>query len=308
MQPLQTAHGEWSLRAGFIVKIEQSGATHYGEVAPIADFGSETAAAAAEFLSRRARQADLSVPAELPCCGFALSAGQLPAAERRSYGLAGLLPAGEGVFAAAEQKVAAGFEVLKWKIGVEPLAQELGRLALLLAVLPPAVRLRLDANAGLSAEELAGWLAALAPHRARIEYLEQPLAVGQEPAMAAQMQASGIAIALDESLNGAGGAHWLQAWEGPLVVKPALMGPVPQLLQRLRPLAPRVVLSSVFETRIGLENALALADQLPGLNCALGFDTGAAFDDALNFTHSGPRIERGSYQPQALWNSLPPSS
>lgn len=309
LQPLQTAHGAWSLREGFIVEIQhEDGVRHYGEVAPIPDFGSETLAAAADFLSWRVQQPDLAVPAELHCCGFALSVADLPAAPQRSYALAGLLPAGERMFALAEQKVAAGFEVLKCKIGVEPLAQELARLQQLLATLPPAVRLRLDANAGLSAEALAGWLAALAPHRERIEYLEQPLSVGQEPAMAAQMQASGIPIALDESLNGAAGAHWLQAWDGPLVVKPALMGPLPQLLPRLQPLASRVVLSSVFETRIGLGNALSLADQLPDLNFALGFDTGAAFDDALNFTHRGPRIEPATYQPQTLWNSLPPLS
>ena len=311
LKPLRTAHGEWSLREGFIVQIQQNGEIHYSEVAPIPDFGTETLAAAREFLEQRSRDTTLVVPLELPCCGFGLSAVEPSAAEQRSYAIAGLLPAGAAVIAAAEQKVAAGFEVLKLKIGVEPVTVELELLQLLLERLPAQVHLRLDANGGLNATQLAQWLELLAAHPAQIEYLEQPLPVGQEAEMAAQMQASGVAIALDESLNGPAAETWLQNWAGPLVIKPALMGDLAQQIERLQPVAARVVLSSVFETRIGLEMALRLADQLPDLKYALGFDTVAAFCDGLNFSQLGPQIKpshRSTYDPQKIWNRLPPLS
>jgi O-succinylbenzoate synthase len=312
LKPLRTAQGEWSLREGIIVRMEQQERIDYGEVAPIADFGSETLSAAREWLQRCGPGAGWPESAEwaqLPCCGFALSAADLPAAALRTYAVAGLLPAGAAVLARAVAQVAAGFRVLKWKIGVEPLARELELLGQLMQQLPPQVRLRLDANGGLCPAELTLWLAALAAYGARVEYLEQPLPVGQEPEMARQMQASGVAIALDESLNGPLAHFWLADWSGPLVVKPALMGRLPEQVERLRPVAARVVLSSVFETRIGLEGALRLADQLPHLNYAIGFDTGAAFDDGLGLASIGPQIEpatRTMYDPEKIWNQLPP--
>lgn len=311
LKPLRTAHGEWSVREGFIVQIEQNGEMYYGEVAPIPDFGTETVASAHEFLEQRGRDSALAVPVELPCCGFGLSAVEPSTAQPRSYEIAGLLPAGAAVLAAAEAKVAAGYTVLKWKIGVELVAVELELLRQLLERLPSQLRLRLDANGGLNVAQLAQWLEALAAHPAQIEYLEQPLPVGQEAEMAAQMQASGVPIALDESLNGPAAKTWLQNWAGPLVVKPALMGSLAQQVRNLQPVAARVVLSSVFETRIGLEMALRLADQLPDLKYALGFDTVAAFDDGLNFSQIGPEITpslRSTYDPQKIWNQLPPLS
>ena len=45
------------------------------------------------------------------------------------------------------------------------------------------------------------WLQALSAHRHRIEFMEQPLAIGMEESMADAMQQFGIAIALDESLT-----------------------------------------------------------------------------------------------------------
>ena len=118
---------------------------------------------------------------------------------------------------------------------------------------------------------------------------------------------SRVPIALDESLNGASGARWLAEWDGPLVVKPALMGDCAALLQCLRPMADRVTLSSVFETAVGLQNALCFADQLPGYKQAIGFDTLAAFTDSLMPFSSAPVIgagERAQLVPETIWNQL----
>jgi O-succinylbenzoate synthase len=126
----------------------------------------------------------------------------------------------------ASEKVLQGYETFKWKIGVEPVEAEQAIFGELATRLPEGARLRLDANGGLSVECLESWLSFLQAHRGRVDYLEQPLAVGEEAVMARCSEASGIPIALDESLHGADGLRWLEAraWPGPLVVKPALAG------------------------------------------------------------------------------------
>lgn len=306
-QPLRTARGEWALREGFLLRVETDAGVGYGEVAPIPEFGSETLAAADAFLQRLARDPGLEVPDELPCCAFALSAA-LHVAEhpKQDYPVSALLPAGAAAVRIAEEKTETGYRNLKWKIGVEPIAKELVTCRSLLESLPSGVKLRLDANTSLSLDGLERWLGLLADFPATVDYLEQPLPCGEEATMAETMESSGVPIALDESLNGSGGARFLEpgAWAGPLVVKAPLMGDVALLRAKLTPIAGQVVFSSVFETGIGLENALALADALPEMERPVGYDTVGAFDDGLNHMQPASAIcaaDRQNYNPGSLW-------
>jgi len=126
--------------------------------------------------------------------------------------------------------------------------------------------------------------------------------------MAGYAESFGVPIALDESLNSAAGCQWLSEWSGPLVVKPALMGDIGALVERLRPVAERVVISSVFETAVGLENTLRIADQLPDYNRAIGFDTLAAFADGLSSQKSAPiisAVDCARLTPEMIWKQLP---
>jgi O-succinylbenzoate synthase len=118
---------------------------------------------------------------------------------------------------------------------------------------------------------------------------------------------SGIPIALDESLNGVAGDRWLRDWEGPLVVKAALMGDPNRLIARLRPRASQVVLSSVFETGVGLANTLQVADALPEINQPIGFDT-SNFGDMLNLSLTQPVLSlegQARIPTKELWKQLP---
>ena len=81
---------------------------------------------------------------------------------------------------------------MKWKIGVEPIANEINIARSLFDSLPPSVRFRFDGNAGLANCELERWLEFLIPYRERVDFIEQPLACGQEAAMGDYMEASGI--------------------------------------------------------------------------------------------------------------------
>ncbi len=313
-RPLVTAHGEWAFREGFILRSEQGEAVRYAEVAPLPDFGTETVSAAADLLEQLVRDTDLPIPETHPCCAFARSALEAGMGARasgdHSYAVAGLLPAGRAALGVLDAKLAAGYTTLKWKIGVFGLAEEIAIAGELLARLPAGAQLRLDANGGLTVSELEQWLEALGLARHLIEFIEQPLPPGAEADMAERAAAWGIPIALDESLNGPQGRHWLVpgAWAGPLVIKPLLMGPMPELLARLGVVADQLVLSSVFETRVGVQNMLGLAAQLPRNSFALGFDTREAFDDGFSVLGTGPRLPSAAITPadlHELWNALP---
>ena len=312
-KPLQTARGEWFLREGFVLRAESDFGVGYGEIAPIPEFGTETIVQACAFLDQLVDAPDLVEDAAklagLPCCAFGLSAALAGRASvpARDYRVAGLLPAGSAALAQVATKLDSGYRTFKWKIGVAPVDVEQALFRELVAQLPMGARLRLDANGGLSVAALQDWLSMLQDFSEVVEYIEQPLPVGQEAKMSRFAAASRVPVALDESLNGASGTRWLAEWDGPLVVKPALMGDCAALLQCLRPMADRVTLSSVFETAVGLQNALCFADQLPGHKLAIGFDTLAAFTDSLMPFSSAPVIgagERAQLVPETIWNQL----
>jgi O-succinylbenzoate synthase len=317
VRPLRTAHGEWEVREGFIVRLETEKAVGYGEIAPLPDFGTETVERAQNFLQQWAADS-IIMPSGLPCCTFALTSAmqqikQPVSPDKRDYTVAGLLPAGPDALDAAKKKMAEGYTTLKWKIGVRSVESESAILDDLLALLPEGVMLRLDANGGLKKSGLESWLEALSPYPDKVEYLEQPLPPGEERLMAELSRASGTPIALDESLNMPDRERWLVpgAWAGPLVIKPLLMDNISPLLEQLRPLAGQLVFSSVFETGIGLYQALDLADGLQGINHAIGFDTITAFDDDLSGLAPGPLFratKRVNMDLEAIWNQLPPSN
>lgn len=298
VRPLRTARGEWALREGFIVRVECDSKVGYGEIAPIPEFGTETIETAETYLQGLAGsdefQENVADLIGLPCCAFGLSVAKKsgrPAA-KRDYAVAALLPAGRAALKHVNSKAEQGYTTFKWKIGIDSVAEEQAVFLKLLLQLPPKSKLRLDANGGLSGEALKSWLKLLQEYLPQVDYLEQPLPVGQEALMAEFAEFFQVPIALDESLNGSEGNLWMEAgaWPGPLVVKPALMGESGALVERLQPVAEQVVFSSVFETVIGLENALCLADQLPKLKRAIGFDTLDTFADDLMPLNSGPAI------------------
>ncbi|HAV14277.1 MAG TPA: o-succinylbenzoate synthase [Opitutae bacterium] len=318
-EPLRTGHGTWTEREGFIIRIEESGQIGYGEVAPIPEFGSETLQTAYNSLLRLAANPEAAIPQSAPCCRFGVSSafemaknvGVDESSLGVKYEVSALLPAGKKAIGTLQNKIKQGYLNFKWKIGVEPVFAELNRLQELVEIMPKGAQLRLDANGSLDLETLQRLLVAIAPVVDKIEYVEQPLAVGHESVMAEMMAASGVSIALDESLNGEAGCDWLERWQGPLVVKPALMGDVSQLLCRLKPVADRVILSSVFETGVGLHNAFTLGNRVGASQRAVGFDTLEPFDDALQPMKPAPVLDsqQCSFMDlENIWKTLNQSS
>ena len=181
LQPLRTARGEWAVREGFILRRAGPAGVSYAEVAPIPEFGSESVTAAGAFLNRLLDDPALRPGPELPCCAFAVSAASDQSAlPTRSVPLSGLLPAGEAALDRLPHKLRAGFGCFKWKVGVEPADREQELFALLCEQLPVGARIRLDANASWQQDTLRSWTDFLTGYQEYVDYIEQPLPVGQE--------------------------------------------------------------------------------------------------------------------------------
>ncbi|HLP26376.1 MAG TPA: o-succinylbenzoate synthase, partial [Acidobacteriota bacterium] len=83
--PLRTAHGRWTEREGLLLRTEsEDGPVRYGEVAPIAWFGTETIEEAREVCAklgdRLSLEAIAAVPERMGAVRFAL-ASVMPDAE-----------------------------------------------------------------------------------------------------------------------------------------------------------------------------------------------------------------------------------
>ncbi|MFP4165739.1 MAG: o-succinylbenzoate synthase [Opitutales bacterium] len=316
--PLQTARGLWTVRRGFIVRIERNGRAGFGEVAPLPESGTETMPEAEDCLRRLAEgSVSFDEPGlfkDRPCCAFGVSGAIRDLVEERRgksrrYEVAALLPAGNDMLEAAASKRRLGYRVFKWKIGVLPADNELQLFRALQDMLSGGERLRLDANGGLSEKDLARWLELSEAESDILEYIEQPLPPGKEGRMSEMATASGVPIALDESLHGPDGWRWLKpgAWPGPLAIKPALGGDWRKQLERLTPVADLLVFSSAFETPVGLIDTLALADALPLSSRAFGFDTLNACTDDFSEASAAPRLSSdmdGLLSSGQIWNQL----
>jgi O-succinylbenzoate synthase len=291
--PLRTHHGLWQRREGIHLTLTaETGMIGQGEIAPLPAFGSETLAQALEFCQQLPATIDTdtiaAIPDTLPACQFgfetAIAAPPDPKTARAIATLtySGLLPAGKSSLQTWPTLWQQGYRTFKWKIGVDPIAQELAIFEQLLTALPTGAKLRLDANGGLTPTAARLWLETcdrLPQPAAAIEYLEQPLPPDQFEAM--QTLTFQTPIALDESVAN---LAQLQAchdrgWRGVIVIKPAIFGSPARLRQFCQTHSIDAVLSSVFETEIGQAAGLRLAAELGNRDRAMGYGIAHWFDD-----------------------------
>lgn len=289
-RPFPTAVGMWLEREAWIVRIRDAdGRTGLGE-AVLEPADGETAATILGVLLREAATT-VATSGTLPTAldleahgrpGRALRAA-LDAAVRD---LAGTPPGrlgdgGEGVGVnatipilgpaasaeAALQAVEAGFRTLKLKGGAERETEVLTeRVRAVRRAVGPDIRIRLDVNGAWDRPTAEDRLDALA--RLGLEYVEQPLPP-DDLAGAATLRRLGVPIALDEGIDSVRAAREALASEAAdvLVVKPARVGG-PIVAAEIAALAAehgvRVVVSTLFETGVGIAAALAVAAALPG--------------------------------------------
>ncbi len=279
-RPLITHHGIWSSREGIIITLEDAkGRIGRGEIAPVSWFGSETLSEALAFCQQLPEQVteNLSkeIPASFPCCQFALESAMFhldhPLLDENEFDFqyTCLLQAGEK----ALEQLTENVQSYKWKIGVYPIEKEQNIFLDLVKSLAPGSKLRLDANGGLTLAQSRQWLSLLEGYQQIVEFLEQPLASCEFEAMLQLSKEYNTAIALDESVSGIQQIvnSYNRGWRGIYVIKPAIAGSVSKLRQICLDFALDVVVSTVFETKIGRSMSLYLAKEIANPQRSLGF-------------------------------------
>lgn len=285
-RPLRTHHGVWEVRSGILLTlIGPTGDVGYGEIAPVPWFGSETLEQALAWCQQLppnlTEAAIFSVPEQRPACQFGLESAyanlqRSSRFEPTCLTYSRLLPAGEAALTAWKPLYETGYRTFKWKIGVASIDHEIALFHQLSQTLP-AVKLRLDANGGLTVPEAERWLDQCdrlnqANLPAQVEYVEQPLPPTEFKTM--QQLCYQTPIALDESIATLAQlqACYEQGWRGVYVIKPAIAGSPTRLRQFCQKHAIDAVFSTVFETAIGRQAGLRLAAEAGTCDRAVAYD------------------------------------
>ncbi|MGB3534078.1 MAG: o-succinylbenzoate synthase [Microcoleaceae cyanobacterium] len=297
--PLKTYHGTWKTRKGILLRLTNDrGETGWGEIAPLSWFGSETFKQAVTFCyqlpSKITIETILTIPSQLPACQFgfesALAGIKDQSDEIDNLDFSGLLPTGKPALKTWKSLYNRGYRTLKWKIGVQPIKEELDIFQQLIDKMTQTVSinldinpvlLRLDANGSLTYNMARKWLKMCdilnfhlrASNSVKIEFIEQPLPISQFELMVKLSDEYSTPIALDESVATFQQLETCcqQGWPGIFVIKPAIIGSPRKLRKFCRNYSLDTVFSSVFETLIGQRYSLQLATELSLKNRAVGF-------------------------------------
>ena len=192
-----------------------------------------------------------------------------PVPEDDGVGVNATIPS-VGSVAAAEaalQSVESGFMTLKIKAGAERETEVLvERIRAIRAAVGPDVSLRLDVNGAWDLATAEDRLEAVA--RFDIEYVEQPLPAHDIDGLAELRRRVKVPVAADEAAESVRAVRALLEAEAMdvLVVKPARVGgpaAVTEIAERAAERGVPVVISTLFETGVGIAAALVMAARLP---------------------------------------------
>ena len=206
-----------------------------------------------------------------------------------------------------KEKLAAGFQCIKMKIGAIDFEKELAVLSMIRSQFPKEqITLRVDANGAFSAEEAGNKLAQLAA--LDIHSIEQPLAAGQRQAMAALCALDILPVALDEELIGindpAEKLKLLKAIKPRyIILKPTLLGGLfstREWIDIAESLGIGWWITSALESNIAL-NAICQFTAQYNIQMAQGLGTGQLYH---NNVASPLMVKRGEifYSPDKAWD------
>ena len=314
-RPLVTAHGHWAARQSIVIKLQSSdGRCGYGEMAPIKAFGSPDIITCQELcrnLGNKPKRSELLSMVIPDCARFAFGSaiamieGRLP--RRGRWPLARLLPSGPRALFEASKRIHTGSRCFKYKLRGIPDSAEREIICMLFESLRNVGgRLRIDANGSMTSDgvnECLGWLSEMGCEA--LDFVEQPLPPGHEKEMLALMEKTGIKIALDESATGMDALNTWINWPGVLVIKPALAGDPLELLRLIDEREERTILSSAFESPVGLWGCLLSIGRTPE-PLGFGIDIWPEADAWGEFT-GGSTMDSASItleDMEAVWNSL----
>jgi len=198
--------------------------------------------------------------------------GTWPPAVRDRVEVNALVPAlpPEAAATVAAEAVAAGFRTVKIKVG--PTTTDETRVRAVRDAVGPTVRVRLDCNGAWDLETAVTILNRLA--HLDLELVEQPVQTLDE--LARLRRRVPVSLAADESVRSLDDAARLADLDAvdALVVKVQCLGGTAAAMEIADVAGVPVIVSSLYETSIGLAAGLALAAALPNLPYACGLGTG----------------------------------
>jgi len=291
------------VRSGVLIEVASGGAAGWGDIAPLPGFSAEGLdEAAGGAASLRGRLLSFDLDPELPSAAWEDLLRGLPPSvrsgcEQACLGLLagaggttlrGLLADGasdrihicallagtpaqvlEGAAAAAR----AGHRCAKLKVGRTDVEADIALAREVRRILGESVALRIDANRAWSLGEAIGFVRGVG---GPIEYIEEPVKDPIDlPAFAA---ATGAPVALDETLADARCPDWTGIpGVKAVVLKPTILGGIlrcRRIALRAAERGQRAVVSSSFESGVGLLGLCEAAAALGGEGVAAGLDTG----------------------------------
>ena len=293
----------------------ETGTRGFGEIAPLPTFGSESLEAAKIVIAQL--PSEVSIPdlqsfigSAPPATAFGLSCAAMTEFENgasEKVHTAALLSLDESTSGQLEHLRNSDYRTFKIKMGRGEKEAEWEYLQKVVSSLVPGERLRLDPNQSWDKSIAGYWIPLLSTIREWIEFIEDPFKESCLPAeeLITISKETTLPFALDESLSRNGLEPWINRdWPGHWIIKPSLQGIAGQWLKQLTFAQEKIVVSSVFETGIGLSHLIRLAGTLGQGDHGLG--TQAFFNDHLGLASSGGILtELDLKQQESLWNRLP---
>jgi o-succinylbenzoate synthase len=175
----------------------------------------------------------------------------------------------------AKAAIATGFGCLKLKLGMG-VKTDIERVHAVRKAIGPAIHLRLDANEAWAFDQACTILTRCAP--LNIQYVEQPLKAGDLRGMHNLRQAVAVPIAADEAIVDLTSARRVLASQAAdvLILKPQIIGGLKisrQIIEEAWEQGVQCVITSVFETAIGIEALVNLVAASPEITLECGLAT-----------------------------------
>ncbi|AIZ78619.1 o-succinylbenzoate synthase [Actinobacillus equuli subsp. haemolyticus] len=272
-------HRRLKQREGLVVKLTEDNQVGWGEIAPLPEFSQEDLSLAqqqteqwlAKWLAGQQDDLDSYVPSVAfgLSCALAELNGEL--AEQGNY-RAAVLCYGDPDELYTELNALEGDKIGKMKVGLYEANRD-GLIANMLLEALPDLQLRLDANRGWTLEKAVKFAEKIAnENKSRIQFIEEPCKTPELSRLFAQ--ASGIAIAWDETVREPNFVVKNEPNVTAIVIKPTLVGSLQKcirLIEQAHQQGLIAVISSSIESSLGLTQLARFAQQYtpqttPGLD------------------------------------------
>ena len=345
VRPLSTAQGQIESREGFVLMLEaDSGERGIGEASPAYWLGGEqigeTRRALESIVQSLDRHRDpgelrrlidensFGAPPLTPAAACALDTALIDLSARiravsmasvlggRSIGpvpISALLAGRTPDELADETRIAVGdgYTCFKLKVGARAISADTKNVASLRMAVGKDFSIRLDANRAWTLDEAEVALRAFHPYG--IEFLEEPLRSPEPGDFRRLSDATGVALALDESLSGAAALRAFIEHDraGYVILKAARLGGPTRCVEiaaMARSAGIKVVVTDSIESAVGMSAAIHLASALSPRGTAAGAGgarffadasiCGVAFPSASQMFPDGPGLNVSAHAPR----------